>query len=300
MMIQSVEFSFVEIVTYLLLGLFCVISGLCIIMATKKTTSKDTKQLNAPSSNDERSNGDVKKQDKHQKDDFQTNIENRDNSKKDKQKKKNGSKHQKKKGNGNNTPEVINPVDLGKKGSPVKEKEALKLSSKKSEESLITKDDSYDDAEPSSTAPHNSEQVPESNDVKESERSENLSDDNKDKCSELPTPTPSVDDHEKDKVQEPPSYKYFTIEDGCLKEVSQWQSPYYRTWHHNDKYYFEFYCDDDELRIVLSHHFVLIDPFCTCIDSNIDFQNAKKIRRVDPGLLDDNNNIVTKSKIQLV
>ena len=94
------------------------------------------------------------------------------------------------------------------------------------------------------------------------------------------------------------SYTNLSIVDGELTESTLGKASYYRYWTYENRFFFEFFCEDFRLSKAINNHSVLIDPFCQKSADSKPYQEAKSIVIIDFGELDSNLKIINKPLIK--
>lgn len=111
--------------------------------------------------------------------------------------------------------------------------------------------------------------------------------------------TPIIEEPKKAGTREV-KYINLTISDGKLVEASIGQTTYYRSWHHKDKIFFEFYCERNTMKKAIYNRTAILDPCCNKDASSVLPDEANYIETLRPGELDSDFNIIKKATIKFI
>lgn len=104
-----------------------------------------------------------------------------------------------------------------------------------------------------------------------------------------------IEDKNTEKPQNP-EYKYLTVTNGKLTVTSVDQVYYYRAWSKNGNYYFEFF--SNKTAKAINNRSVIIEPFCDKTSSSITPDQASSVESCQPGTLNSDFTLNTKTKIR--
>lgn len=92
-------------------------------------------------------------------------------------------------------------------------------------------------------------------------------------------------------------YKELAVSEGRLVACSIGQTPYYRSWKYEGRFFYEFFCDKTKAAKAVNNHSVIIDPFCQKSSDSVSIEEYKRMTTVEFGEIDSYNSIISKSII---
>lgn len=93
------------------------------------------------------------------------------------------------------------------------------------------------------------------------------------------------------------TYKELAVSEGRLVTCSIGQTPYYRSWEYEGRFFYEFFCEKTKAAKAVNNHSVIIDPFCQKGSASVSIEEAKRMTIIEFGEIDSNNSVISKSII---
>lgn len=93
------------------------------------------------------------------------------------------------------------------------------------------------------------------------------------------------------------TYKELAVSEGRLVSCSIGQTPYYRSWEYEGRFFYEFFCEKTKAAKAVNNHSVIIDPFCQKSLDSVSIEEAKRMTIIEFGEIDSNNSVISKSII---
>lgn len=93
------------------------------------------------------------------------------------------------------------------------------------------------------------------------------------------------------------TYKELAVSEGRLVTCSIGQTPYYRSWEYEGRFFYEFFFGKTKAAKAVNNHSVIIDPFCQKASASVSIEEAKRMTIIEFGEIDSNNSVISKSII---